>query len=534
MEEKKAAACIAAGGTALGIELGSTRIKAVLVDADGAPLASASHGWENALEGGFWTYSLDAVWAGIQDAFAELMRAVGERYGAGLTHIGAIGISAMMHGYLPLDAEGNLLAPFRTWRNNTTGEAADRLTEAFHFNIPQRWSIAHLYQAMLSREEHVRRLSYLTTLAGYVHWRLSGEKVLGIGDASGMFPIDSARGTYDAAMLETFAQLPEMQTYSWTLSGILPRVLRAGEAAGTLAEEGARLLDPTGQLAAGSLMAPPEGDAGTGMVATNSIRPRTGNISAGTSAFSMHVLEAPLAAVRRDIDMVTTPTGTPVAMVHTNNCTSDLNAWVRLFGELLEACGAKPASGELYGTLFSRVADAEKDAGDLLSYGCLSGENITGVTAGRPLFVRAPHSRMTLANFMLAQIYGAFAPLAIGMESLRAEGVETDSMVAQGGIFETPIIAQQALADALGMAITVMKTAGEGGPWGMALLAAFARFGAEESLADFLSTRVFGAAAGTTLVPTDAGRAGFARFIARYEKGLSVERLAGTAIEDEG
>ena len=532
MEREQAAAAIRAGETALGIELGSTRIKAVLVGADCTALASASHGWENVLAGGYWTYSLDAVWAGVQDAFAGLMAAVEEKYGTRLSRVGAIGVSAMMHGYLPFDAEGRLLVPFRTWRNNTTGEAADRLTEVFQFPIPQRWSVAHLYQAMRDGEAHVGAIAFLTTLAGYVHWQLSGERVLGIGDASGMFPIDGERGTYDAGMLGTFGSLAAAKACPWTLEGILPRVLRAGEEAGRLTERGARLLDPTGTLAAGSRMAPPEGDAGTGMVATNSIRRRTGNISAGTSAFSMHVLSAPLAAPRRDIDIVTTPVGAPVAMVHTNNCTSELNAWAALFGAFAEACGRPLTAGELYGTLFSSVAGAQRDAGDLLSYGCISGENITEVTEGRPLFVRTPHSRMTLGNFMLAQIYGAFAPLAIGMARLREEGVETDRMVAQGGIFETPVIAQQALADALGMAITVMRTAGEGGPWGMAVLAAFALWRREETLEEFLDSRAFAGAAHTTLAPTEEGQRGFARFLARYEKGLAAERLAGRVIAD--
>ena len=420
---------------------------------------------------------------------------------------------------------------------NITDEAARegflKLTELFGFNIPQRWSIAHLYQAILNGEEHVKDIAFLTTLAGYVHWQLSGEKVLGIGDASGMFPIDEQTGTYDAAMMEAFGGLDEVKRYPWKLADILPKPLRAGKSAGQLTKEGAWLLDPTGKLQPGALMAPPEGDAGTGMVATNAVRKRTGNISVGTSAFSMNVLDGPLKAVHRDIDIVTTPDGAPVAMVHTNNCSSDLNAWVQLFGEFAELIGHGQTPAKLYRTLFEVSQRADRDAGGLLNYSCLSGENITDVETGRPLFVRAPHSQMNLANFMLAQLYGCFAPLKIGMDILvKEEGVQTDVMIAQGGLFKTPVIGQQVLADCLGLPITVMETAGEGGPWGMAVLAVFAKWHGERALADFLDDEVFHNPESSTLLPTEEGRLGCQKFIAAYRAGLTVEREAGKAVAD--
>lgn len=532
MELMKNAASIENAETALGIELGSTRIKTVLVNRECETLASASYEWENQLEDGIWTYDLSHAWEGIQTCFTQMAADVRSRYHVPFTRIGAIGVSAMMHGYLPFDAEGKQLAGFRTWRNNITGEAADILTKEFSFNIPQRWSIAHLYQAIRKGEAHVGEISFLTTLAGYIHWKLSGEKVLGIGDASGMFPIDSAAGDYDAAMLAKFAALEEVKPYGWKLREILPRVLKAGEKAGVLTPEGARLLDPSGKLEAGSLMAPPEGDAGTGMVGTNSVRKRTGNISVGTSAFSMNVLDEPLKEVHQDIDMVTTPDGAPVAMVHTNNCSSDLNAWVSLFGEFAEVMGHGLKPDKLYGLLFNQARLADKDAGGLLNYSCLSGENITRVEQGRPLFMRTPHSRMNLANFMLSQLYGAFAPLKIGMDILvREEGVKTDVMIAQGGLFQTPVIGQQVLADALEIPITVMETAGEGGPWGMAVLAVFAKWGLpEETLADFLDAYVFRNPKSTTLMPNAQGAAGCQQFMKSYCAGLEVEKKAGTAI----
>ena len=533
MDVQAITACIKNGETALGLELGSTRIKAVLVTPDCRTAASGSYGWENKLENGVWTYSLDEAWKGIQECYAKLAADVQQRYGVPLRKIGAVGISGMMHGYLPFAADGRLLAPFRTWRNNITGDAADALTDAFQFNIPQRWSIAHLYQAILKEEAHVKDIAFLTTLAGYVHWQLSGEKLMGIGEASGMFPIDETSGTYRADLLKTFSALPAVQKFDWKLADILPGVRRAGESAGKLSAAGAKLLDPSGVLEAGSLMAPPEGDAGTGMVGTNSVRKRTGNISVGTSAFSMNVLDAPLKSLQRDIDIVTTPEGAPVAMVHTNNCTSDINAWVSLFGEFAACAGVELPADKLYETLLTQAAKADKDAGGLLNYSCLSGEHITKVKEGRPLFVRAPHSRFNLPNFMLTQLYAAFASLKIGTDILvKEEGVKTDVMVAQGGLFRTPVIGQQVLADVLETPITIMDTAGEGGPWGMAVLAVYALQKTGQSLADFLDKTVFADVKSTTRKPSPEGIAGCRQFIGRYRSGLAVEIGAGSAVAD--
>lgn len=534
MDLQETANVIAAGETALGIELGSTRIKAVLTDKNCRTIASGSFEWENRLEDGIWTYPLALAWEGIQSCYSQLAGDVEARYHTGIESIGAIGVSAMMHGYLPFDKSRQLLAPFRTWRNNITSQAAAELTDVLMFNIPQRWSVAHIYQAMLNGEEHVKDIAFLTTLAGYVHWKLSGEKVLGIGDASGMFPIDEKTGSYDEEKLALFDQLELAQRYPWKLKDILPTVKRAGEAAGTLTEEGARLLDVSGKLREGSLMAPPEGDAGTGMVSTNSVRKRTGNISVGTSAFSMNVLDAPLKAVHQDIDVVTTPDGAPVAMVHTNNCSSDINAWTGLFREFADLLGVTATSDQIYAKLFEQALKADPDAGGLLNYSCLSGENITRVEKGRPMFVRSPKSRMNLANFMLTQLYGAFAPLKIGMDILiREEQVKTDVMVAQGGLFRTPVVGQQVLANTLGIPITVMETAGEGGPWGMAVLAVYAKYRPEgQSLSDFLDQAVFSDAKTTTLQPQADGAKGCGTFIERYRKGLEAEIAAGDALKD--
>lgn len=519
-------AAIAAGETALGLELGSTRIKAVLTDMNCRVLARGSYTWENRLENGVWTYDLNTAWEGVRAAYAALAADVQARYGTPLTRIDAVGISGMMHGYLAFDRDGRQLAPFRTWRNNITAQAADTLTEYFRFHIPQRWSIAHLYHAVLSGESHVGEIGFLTTLAGYIHWQLSGERVLGIGDASGMFPVDAERGTYDGSMLEIFRCLAAVKALPWDIADILPRVLRAGEPAGTLTPHGAALLDPSGRLRAGSRMAPPEGDAGTGMVGANAVRRGTGNISVGTSAFSMNVLEAPLRKVHKDIDIVMTPDGAPVAMVHTNNCSSDINAWAAIFGAFAAATGAALTPDELYQKLFAAARTGDADAGDLLNYACLSGEHITGVREGRPLFVRTPHSRFTLPNFMRAQLYAAFAPLRIGMEILvREEGVSPTRMTAHGGLFKTPVVAQQILADALNVPIAVMETAHEGGPWGMAVLAVFALCAREgQTLADFLDDVVFGTARTSVCVPDPAGTAGYDRFIERYRTALVVEK----------
>ena len=533
MDFKQNAAAIESGASILGIELGSTRIKAVLINTDFETIASGSYTWENELKDGIWTYALATVWTGVQTCYAQLAADVQTRYHVPLTKIGAIGISAMMHGYLPFDREGKQLAEFRTWRNNMTGAAADILTEKLQFNIPQRWSIAHLYQALLNGEEHTEKIDFITTLAGYVHWQLSGKQVLGIGDASGMFPVDEETGTYDADMLAIFSDLPEVKACPWKIEGILPRVLRAGEPAGHLTNEGANLLDPSGRLSAGALMAPPEGDAGTGMVSTNAVRKRTGNISVGTSAFSMNVLEEPLQNVHRDIDIVTTPEGAPVAMVHTNNCSSDINAWIGLFRDFAQYLGQQVAPDQLYHLLFVHTAKAEPDAGGLVNYNCLSGENITAVERGRPLFLRTPHSRMNLPNFMLAQLYSAFAPLKIGMDILvREEGIRTEVMIAHGGLFKTPIIAQQVLANALNMPITLMNTASEGGAWGMAVLASFALREEKLSLADFLDEQVFQRSESTTLMPEPLGVEGCENFIARYKTALSVEQAAGVLTDE--
>ncbi len=521
------------GETALGIELGSTRIKAVLVNRKCETIASGSFEWENKLVNGIWTYEMDYAWKGIRTCYAELAGKVESEFGIKLTQIGAIGISAMMHGYLPFDKNGKQLVEFRTWRNSITGDAADFLTEKLHFNIPQRWSIAHLYQAIKNGESHVKELDFLTTLAGYVHWQLSGERVLGIGDASGMFPIDEETGDYDEKMLAVFDGLDDMKLFSWNLKGVLPKVLRAGEQAGSLTKEGAKLLDPEGVLQPGAWMVPPEGDAGTGMISTNSIRKRTGNISVGTSAFSMNVLDAPLKAVHRDIDIVTTPEGAPVAMVHTNNCSSDLNAWVGLFRDFAGLLDHKISSAELYKMLLDCTRDADRDASGMINYSYLSGENITRIPEGRPLFLRTPHSRMTLPNFMLTQLYAAFAPLKIGMDILvKEEQVNMDCMIAQGGLFKTPVIAQQILADALEVPVTVMETAGEGGPWGMAVLAVYAKWHKSQKLADFLDQQVFGGAGRTTLTPNPAGVKGYTKFIDQYKEGISVEAEAGLFVKD--
>jgi len=511
--------------TFLGIEFGSTRIKAVLIGPDYAPIASGSYAWENRLEDGIWTYSLDDIWAGLRGCYADLVRDVQERCGVELTCVGAMGFSAMMHGYLAFDTEGRLLTPFRTWRNTTTAEAAERLTELFRFNIPQRWSIAHLYQAMLNGEDHVCDIAYLTTLAGYIHWQLTGEKVLGIGDASGMFPLDTAKGNYHAGMLAQFDVLAE--GYPWKIAEILPAVLPAGAQAGKLTEEGAKRMDPTGKLRAGIPVCPPEGDAGTGMVATNSVLPRTGNISAGTSIFSMTVLEKDLENVHPEIDIVATPAGDPVAMVHANNCCGDIDAWVNLFAEAAALFGAEPSMDELYTKLYRKALEGEADCGGLLAYNYLSGEPVTGLSDGRPLFVREPESRMNLANFMRTHLCAALGVLKIGMDILAEEHVRMDSVTGHGGFFKVEGVAQHQIAAALNTPVTVMSTAGEGGPWGMALLAAYMQERKpDESLGAYLADKVFANSAGMTVQPDAKDAEGFERFMRRYTAGLAVERAA--------
>jgi len=516
------------GKTALGIELGSTRIKAVLVSKEHTPLASGNHEWENRYENGIWTYSLDDVWGGLQACFKDLCSQVLAQYNTPLQRVGAIGFSAMMHGYMAFDKDKNLLVPFRTWRNTMTGQASEQLTELFQFNIPQRWSIAHIYQAILNQEPHVEQIRYLTTLAGYVHWKLTGQFVLGVGEASGMFPIDSQSNDYDAGKIALFDRQVESKNFPWKLQEILPKVLTAGDQAGSLTEEGARLLDTTGQLPAGIPLCPPEGDAGTGMVATNSVAARTGNVSAGTSVFAMIVLEKALSKVYPEIDMVTTPTGKPVAMVHSNNCTSDLNAWVDMFQEFTEALGVQISQTRLFEMLYQQALKGDAECGGLLAYNYLSGEHITKMEEGRPLFVRTPESRFTLSNFMRVHLFSALGALKIGMGILfDQEKVEIDKILGHGGFFKTAQVGQKIMAAAMNVPVTVMETAGEGGAWGIALLAAYMLHKAQnQPLEAYLSEKVFAGESGTTLSPDPADIDGFNAFMERYKKGLVIERTA--------
>ena len=518
--------------TALGIELGSTRIKAVLVDETGAVLASGAHDWENRFEGGYWTYHLEDAQAGVRDAYARLAADYKARYGEPLRQVGALGVSAMMHGYLPFDKDGRQLAPFRTWRNTTTETAAAELTALFGFNIPQRWSAAHLCQAMRNGEPHVAQIAHLTTLAGYVHRQLTGRAVLGVGEASGMFPIDSATGDWDERMLARFDRLLAEQGLPCRLREILPQVLSAGADAGRLTEAGAAWLDPTGTLRPGALAAPPEGDAGTGMVATNSVAARTGNVSAGTSVFAMVVLERPLSRVYPEIDLVTTPTGRPVAMVHCNTCTSDLDAWVKLLGQMAEAAGAPLAKPALYDLFYHKALEGAPDCGGLVNFNCYSGEPVMGLAEGRPLFVRRPGAALTLENFARAQLYSTMAALKLGMDILlEKEQVKLDRLLGHGGLFKTPVAGQKLLAGALGVPVSVMETAGEGGPWGMALLALYRLKQNEgQTLESWLNEQIFSGAAGSTLAPDEADRAGFAAFLRDYTACLPVEKAAGDAL----
>jgi sugar (pentulose or hexulose) kinase len=519
---------IAEGKTALGIEFGSTRIKAVLIDENHEVLAIGTHDWENRLENNIWTYSLDDIWNGLQGCYKSVAEDVLGKYGEKLTTIGSIGFSGMMHGYMAFDKKGELLVPFRTWRNTMTGQAVSELTPLFNFNIPQRWSIAHLYQAILSNEEHVKDITFFTTLAGYIHWKLSGEKVLGIGEASGMFPIDSTILDYDKEMLAKFDKLVAPKGYQWKIEEILPKVLCAGESAGVLTSEGAKLLDPTGTLKAGIPMCPPEGDAGTGMVATNSVKVRTGNISAGTSIFSMVVTEKALKKVHEEIDMVTTPDGNPVAMVHCNNCTSDLNAWVNLFDEFAAKFGLKIDKNDLYGTLYKEALLADTDCGGLMAYNYFSGEPVTGLNEGRPMFVRTPDAKFSLANFMRSHLYSAMATLKIGNDILlKEENVQVDSLMGHGGLFKTPVVGQQFMAAAFDSPVTVMDTASEGGAWGMAVLAAFMKEKADkETLPDYLTNKVFAGQSGTTIAPKKEDVEGFDIFVEKYKSTLKAEKAA--------
>ncbi len=519
---------ILAGNTALGIEFGSTRIKAVLVDETHEPIAMGTHDWENRLENGIWTYSLEDIWGGLQDCYASLAKDVESKYGIALEKIGAIGFSGMMHGYMAFNAKDELLVPFRTWRNTMTEEACKILSPLFGFNIPQRWSIAHLYQAILNKEEHVKDIAFFTTLAGYIHWKLTGEKNMGIGEASGMFPIDSNIMDYDAKMLAQFDELAAKDGVSFKLRDILPKVLNAGEKAGVLTEEGAKLLDPSGKLQAGAPMCPPEGDAGTGMVATNAVAVRTGNVSAGTSVFSMVVLEKAMSKAYEEIDMVTTPDGMPVAMVHCNNCTSDLNAWVNLFDQFADAFGMKIDKNDLYGNLYRLALEADTDCGGLMAYNYFSGEPVTGLNEGRPMFVRMPDAKFSLANFMRSHLYSALAALKVGNDILlKEEKVAVDSITGHGGLFKTPVVGQQILAAALNAPVTVMDTASEGGAWGIAILAAYMmEKGEKESLGDYLNEKIFAGQTGTTIAPKAEDVAGFDRFMEKYVKTLAAEKAA--------
>jgi sugar (pentulose or hexulose) kinase len=528
MDRNDTQKAIGSGKTVLGIELGSTRIKAVLIGENHTPIASGSYEWENRYENGIWTYSLEEVWTGLQESFRNLSNEVSEKYNTPLKTLGAIGFSAMMHGYLAFDKNDNLLVPFRTWRNTMTAQAAEKLTDLFQFNIPQRWSIAHLYQAILNQEAHITDISHLTTLAGYVHWRLTGQKVLGVGEASGMFPINSKTKNYDESMIQLFNERSEVKGLPWKLQDILPKVLVAGEEAGILTAEGAKLLDPLGQSQAGIPLCPPEGDAGTGMVATNSVAVRTGNVSAGTSVFAMIVLEKSLSKLYPEIDMVTTPTGKPVAMVHSNNCTSDLNAWVDLFHEFTRVLGVEVNEAKLYETLYKQALTGDAEGGGLLAYNYLSGEHVTHLEEGRPLFVRTPESRFNLSNFMRVHLFSALGALKIGMDILfEQEKVKIDQLLGHGGFFKTKEVGQRMMAAAMNVPVSVMETAGEGGAWGIALLASYMlRKAGNEPLEAYLSDKVFAGENSTTIAPDRKDIDGFTIFMERYKRGLVIERAA--------
>jgi len=519
---------IETGKAILGIELGSTRIKAVLIDQENKPIAQGNHTWENQLVDGLWTYSIEAIWSGLQDCYADLRSNVKNLYGIEIENLAAIGVSAMMHGYMPFNAKEEILVPFRTWRNTNTGRAAAALSDLFVYNIPLRWSISHLYQAILDNEAHVKDIDFLTTLAGYVHWQLTGEKVLGIGDASGMLPIDPTTHNYSAEMVAKFDKLIAPNRYSWTLQDILPKVLSAGESAGVLTPEGSKRLDASGHLKAGIPVCPPEGDAGTGMVATNAVKQRTGNVSAGTSSFSMIVLEKELSKPYEMIDMVTTPDGSLVAMVHCNNCTSDLNAWVNLFKEYQELLGIPVDMNEIYSKLYNIALTGDTDCGGLLSYNYISGEPVTGLAEGRPLFVRSANDKFNLANFMRSHLYASVGVLKIGNDILfNEEKIKVDRITGHGGLFKTKGVGQRILAAAINSPISVMETAGEGGAWGIALLGSYlVNNEKKQSLADFLDEKVFVGDVGIEVSPTAEDVAGFNTYIENYKAGLPIEEAA--------
>ena len=518
---------IESGKAVLGIEFGSTRIKAVLVDEKHNPIAQGSHEWENQFEDGYWTYSLDAIWTGLQACYSDLREDVRVHYNTEITSLAGIGVSAMMHGYMAFDAADRLLVPFRTWRNTNTGAAAKVLSEKFNFNMPLRWSLSHLYQCVLDEEPHVKDVCFFTTLAGYIHWKLTGHKVLGVGDASGMMPIDAATKDFDARRIAIFDELVADKGYPWKLKDLLPKVLLAGQAAGVLTEDGARHLDISGHLKPGVPFCPPEGDAGTGMVATNAVKVRTGNVSAGTSSFSMIVLEKDLKQPHEMIDIVTTPDGAPVAMVHCNNCTSDLNAWVNLFKEYQQLLGVPVDMNEVFGKLYNNALKGDPDCGGLVAYNYFSGEPVTGLAEGRPLFVRNALDKFNLANFMRAHLYASVGVLKIGNDVLfKEEQVKVDRITGHGGLFKTPGVGQRVLAAALSSPISVMETAGEGGAWGIALLASFVVNGAGKTLPEFLEQEVFGGNTGTEIAPTPEDIAGFDAWIQNYTACLPVEQAA--------
>jgi sugar (pentulose or hexulose) kinase len=523
------------GSAIIGMELGSTKVKAVMIDGDGNVIAKGSYKWENKLENGIWTYSMDDIKNSVQGAYAKLLENVQKNYGTVIKKVKAIGVSAMMHGYLAFDKNDTLLVPFRTWRNTITKEAADKLTEVFNFNIPQRWSIAHLYQAILNGEEHVKDIAFFTTLAGFIHWKLTGKKVLGVGDASGMFPINDKTNDYDKAMIETFDALVADKGYSWKLADILPGVLVAGDNAGILTDEGAKLLDVSGNLEGGALVCPPEGDAGTGMAATNSVRVRTGNVSAGTSIFSMIVMAENLKSVHREIDVVTTPEGAPVAMVHCNNCTSEINAWEGLFKQVLELYGVEVDEDRLFDLIFLEALKGDPDCGGLVGFNYFSGEPVTGFDAGRPLFVRTANSKFNLPNFMRMQLFNALAALKYGMDILlKKENVPVDKMYGHGGYFTVKGAGQTLLSSAIASPVTVMETAGEGGAWGIALLALYAAVKEEgESLSDFLDEKIYKSQPSSTLMAEQKDIDGFNAYMENYKKAFGVEKAAVDLLEEK-
>jgi len=516
------------GRAILGIEFGSTRIKAVLINTQNEPVAQGAFDWENSLVNGIWTYSLDEIHHGLTTAYAEMKKDVQNKYGVKLTKLRAMGISAMMHGYLAFDKKNNLLVPFRTWRNTITGEASTKLSNLFNYPVPERWSISHLYQAVLTNEPHVNDVAFITTLAGYVHWQLTGRKVLGMGDASGMFPIDTAAGTFNKKMLAQFSNLVADRHYNWKIEDLFPQVLSAGNNAGTLTKEGALLLDADRDLESGIPLCPPEGDAGTGMTATNSVAKRTGNVSAGTSVFAMVVLEKNLAkAYNGQIDLVTTPDGSLTAMAHANNCTGEYDKWIKLFGEAASALGAKFDKGRLYDTLLELALKGDKDCGGLIPYNYISGESMTGLASGRPLFVRTQNCSFNLANFMRAQLFTALGALRTGMDILfDKENVKLDTLICQGGFFKTTSVGLNIMAAAMHTPCAALSTAGEGGPWGMALLASYMVNGNGRKLEQFLNEEVFSSSKSTTVQPAPADVEGFNQFFIRYTKGLEVEKSA--------